>query len=176
VDGRARARELLRANPDASLRQVARAVGISPNTVRDVRERLRQDTAAAPMGDEPANELAQLDGRGSASGTTGAGVARRRLNQGLAAGSSPVNDRSVTNDRSATLRSLRADPSLRFTESGRALLRLLDLHTIDDESWQRLVSNIPEHCTALAAELARECADRWKRIASSLEQRHDATA
>jgi ParB-like chromosome segregation protein Spo0J len=170
VDGRRRASELLRANPDASLRQVAQAVGLSPTTVRDVRQRLRQDAAAAPRTDGAANDPTRIGGTASATGTAGGGTVQHRLNQIQTAGSRPVNDRS------AILRSLRADPSLRFNESGRLLLRLLDIHTIDDEAWERLVSNIPEHCTILVAKLAHECADRWQRIADSLEQRHSATA
>ncbi|MEV4256382.1 helix-turn-helix domain-containing protein, partial [Spirillospora sp. NPDC049652] len=42
VEGRRQAAELIRKEPGLSLRQVARAVGISPETVRDVRNRLNQ--------------------------------------------------------------------------------------------------------------------------------------
>jgi ParB-like chromosome segregation protein Spo0J len=45
--GRRRAAELLAARPSASLREIAREAGISPSTVRDVRQRMRR-------GDDPA--------------------------------------------------------------------------------------------------------------------------
>lgn len=49
AEGRQRAREIMLATPDASLRQVARAAGISPTTVKDVRDRMmRGDGHAQP--------------------------------------------------------------------------------------------------------------------------------
>ncbi|MGO1052773.1 hypothetical protein [Crossiella sp. CA198] len=42
AEGRRRAREFVLARPDASLREIARAAGISPATARDVRDRLQR--------------------------------------------------------------------------------------------------------------------------------------
>jgi ParB-like chromosome segregation protein Spo0J len=63
-DGRRRAVEALRQAPESSLRAVAREVGISPATVRDVRARLERGdspyvTAANPLADDRA--LASMD-------------------------------------------------------------------------------------------------------------------
>lgn len=52
---------------------------------------------------------------------------------------------------------LRKDPSLRLTEAGRATLRLLDAHTIDDDGWDRLVASVPDHCAQAVVDLARQC-------------------
>ncbi|MFI9162606.1 ParB/RepB/Spo0J family partition protein [Kitasatospora aureofaciens] len=48
--GRLRASELIAANPRASLRAIADEAGISPGTVRDVRERLRRGEDPVPAG------------------------------------------------------------------------------------------------------------------------------
>ncbi|MEV0156303.1 ParB N-terminal domain-containing protein [Micromonospora sp. NPDC050686] len=49
AEGRQRAREIMLDSPNASLRQVARTAGISPTTVKDVRDRMmRGDAGAQP--------------------------------------------------------------------------------------------------------------------------------
>lgn len=61
AEGRRRAVELLRDNPDLSLRQVARTVGISPETVRDVRARLNRgdDVLPGPRTTTPTGRAAE---------------------------------------------------------------------------------------------------------------------
>jgi len=49
--GRARAAELLRRNPTASLRQVATIAGLSPSTVKDVRDRITRGEPSSPAAD-----------------------------------------------------------------------------------------------------------------------------
>ena len=48
TDARQRAAQLLTVHPEASLREVARAAGISPGTVRDVRLRMRRGVGPVP--------------------------------------------------------------------------------------------------------------------------------
>ncbi|GGV05152.1 winged helix-turn-helix transcriptional regulator [Kitasatospora aureofaciens] len=60
--GRLRASELIAANPRASLRAIADEAGISPGTVRDVRERLRRGEDPVPAGRRaPASQQAGPD-------------------------------------------------------------------------------------------------------------------
>ena len=48
VDGRRLASELITLNPESSSREIARQAGISPSTVRDVRDRLRRGQDPVP--------------------------------------------------------------------------------------------------------------------------------
>jgi hypothetical protein len=83
------------------------------------------------------------------------------------------NTRRPTAARSgkSTLNNLRRDPSLRFTEAGRILLRLLAVHTIDPERWSSLIDNVPAHCAGMVGDLARECAEAWHYVAQQVERR-----
>ncbi|MFL6121107.1 ParB N-terminal domain-containing protein [Actinophytocola sp.] len=137
TEARQIAGELLRSHPNASLREVARAAGISPSTVRDVRDRLCR-------GENPVPE----------------GVARHRA------------DRATQEniDHVALLDRLRNDPSLRLSESGRVLLRLLSAQAIDSARWEELGGNIPPHCRELVAEMARGCAKAWHDFAHYVDR------
>lgn len=138
-DGRARpvdaakrrtlASALLTENPDLSLRQVAQVAGISPETVRDVRNRLLYGRKPAQPGAAPAE------------------------------------------DRSAIVKRLKADPALRHTDTGRTLLRILHLHAMDDESWEKVLDNVPAHCAEIVVRVARDCAHRWNQLADRLAER-----
>jgi hypothetical protein len=48
-------------------------------------------------------------------------------------------------DHMTTYQLLRQDPSFRLTETGRFLLRLLDLHFVQLREWDRLIANVPPH-------------------------------
>lgn len=147
--GRELATRLVLANPDASLRTIAKAAGISPGTVRAVRRELDQ-SGCAPTALRSVSS--PTDGR----------VGRR--------GSSHV----LTRDVELALQTLKRDPSLRFTEAGRGLLRLLEAHLIGTEEWEQLMTNLPPHCLGMAAELASSCAKNWQQFAELLAQRHEA--
>ena len=69
------------------------------------------------------------------------------------------------------MRELRKDPSLRFSESGRALLRWLDTQTVGMVDWEKVVENVPDHCADTIVELARDNADSWRKFAERLERR-----
>jgi hypothetical protein len=147
--GRIRASEMITRRPDASLREIARAAGISTGTVRDVRDRLRR-------GDDPI-PLKQR------------GIPRRPAPEQQRAAVTP------RRDPAALLRNLRKDPSLRFTESGRALLRWLDMRAVGPDGWRQLLESIPPHCTYVVADLARGAAEDWRQFADRLKQRAEAT-
>ncbi|OAP26129.1 Transcriptional regulator NovG [Amycolatopsis sp. M39] len=152
--GRRRAAEFLGRNPDATLREIARTAGIAIGTAKDVRERLRNGQDPLPprvrkIDDEP-RWLAPpgMFGRGDPSSAA------------RAAG--------TFDDLVAVLK---RDPSLRLSESGRVLLRLLDAHASHDDDWERLVESIPAHCTRAIADAAQRCVNSWRRIAALLESR-----
>jgi ParB-like chromosome segregation protein Spo0J len=145
--GRQLARDAILQNPGASLREIATAAGISPTTVRDVRERLRR-------GEDPVPRPAA---------TAGQGRPRREA--------SPPPSPRAHRDREALLHQLRRDPSIRFTEAGRALLRWLVARASGPDRWQDVADAAPMHSAYIAAELARLCADEWREVADHLERR-----
>jgi ParB-like chromosome segregation protein Spo0J len=156
--GRRLAGRLMTENPGLSLRQVAKAAAISPETARDVRNRLRSGADPVPA-------------RGARAGTRspeGRGTGRHALNL------VPAGDRTEPPiDPSVVVNRLLSDPALRYTETGRNLLRLLTLHTRWTEEWDTIVDNVPPHCTDAVADLARQFADLWADFATRVgpEQR-----
>lgn len=152
--GRILASQLIADNPGLSLREVARAAGISPETVRDVRNRLGRGEDPVP-GRRAARKPEPTEKPGS-----------RRVEPAPA----PVPARLSPESRAVVIERLKADPALRFTETGRALLRLLHLHMMKAEEWENIGENIPPHCGGIIASLARECAQMWKEFADRVER------
>ncbi|WP_218578913.1 ParB/RepB/Spo0J family partition protein [Phytohabitans houttuyneae] len=150
AEGRLRASAIIRERPGASLREVAREAGVSPSTVRDVRKRIER-------GEDPVPSVRR--GRGDGSGVKSFGVG------------------GVEGPRLASmLRGLQSDPSLRFTESGRMLLRWIFSRAIRSDERLDVVGKVPPHCTYIVANVARVCADEWLQLANELEQRTAETA
>ncbi|MFE8964067.1 ParB N-terminal domain-containing protein [Streptomyces iakyrus] len=152
-EGRSRALMYLAAHPDASAQEVARAARISLTTAKDARKRARA------VQEEPQTTAGPNDGpvRERAAGRP-AMVKRPR-------------SRPVSADPSLAVRRLRADPSLRFTEVGRKLLRTLDSSAPQPHDWAAMASSLPMHCAPLIAELARHHAESWQLLAEALTER-----
>lgn len=148
AEGRLRASELIRQRPDASLREIAREAGVSPSTVRDVRLRIER-------GDDPLP-----------------GARQRPADQPAAV---PEEDRPAGPDLVAMLQGLQNDPSLRFSESGRGLLRWIFSRAIRADEWVGVADKVPPHCTYIIANLARTCAEEWRQLAEDLEERAQPT-
>ncbi|MGI5429616.1 hypothetical protein [Streptomyces sp. CA-179760] len=72
---------------------------------------------------------------------------------------------------SLSVRRLSADPSLRFTEAGRRLLRILDVSAVQPHDWTTMASSLPIHCAPVIAELARHHAESWQLLAEELTER-----
>lgn len=140
--GRRAATELIVEHPELSLRQIARVAGVSPETVRNLRNRIRGRAGNAGSAGRPAEPRALPPG------------ARRRT-----AAEPPPRDGAAMVER------LKADPALRFSEAGRDLLRLLLIHTISPAEWDRLAGIIPASRRAEVARLARACARIWAEFA-----------
>ncbi|WP_245777773.1 ParB/RepB/Spo0J family partition protein [Lentzea xinjiangensis] len=146
--GRRLAGQMITERPDASLRDIARAAGVSPGTVRDVRRRLS-------AGLDPVPERMRAAER--------------------AGGDAPV-ARTEVRAPGATLPILRRDPSLRFTEHGRLVLRWLETHAVAPGEWATVVPGVPSHCRELVADMARGCAEAWAEMAEALERENQRTA
>jgi hypothetical protein len=154
--------EIIARNPAASLREIARASGISPGTARDVRMRVlrgehpvpaNQRGGAAPAGREKAEVPLRHDR-----------IARPHVTA------------PVTEHPSAILRQLHNDPSLRLSEAGRTLLRWLAPRAAGTRDWAKVVNVVPPHSLYTVARLARACAEDWQRLAESLEEQGYSSA
>jgi ParB-like chromosome segregation protein Spo0J len=165
TEGRLRAGELFTVRPEATLREVAREAGIAVGTARDVRDRIRQGMDLVPS----RKRLPRP--RTAAEATDDAPTASEsRVDAVPIAPENRVGDED-TDVLLSILDSLKRDPSLRFTDSGRRLLRWLALHTLNHEVNTGLAAAVPPHCAALVAEVARRNAMIWQGFAETIEQR-----
>jgi ParB-like nuclease domain len=184
ADRTAAATRIVRAHPEWSDRMIAGLVGLSPKTVGVVRRRLTEELpqSTARIGRDgrvrrmparavacetvrvPGGEMAE-DGVPSS-----AAVEPDRPAQATPlSAKKPRKERPIPESRQeadaercrTTLLALCQDPSLRMTETGRFLLRLLELHLARARQWEQLLANVPPHRADLVADLAGECAKTW---------------
>lgn len=149
--GRRRAAAYLRENPDASLRRIASAAGVSLGTARDVRARmqrgedpvLRKDTCALA---EPV-PLAAVE-----------------AGEDLAV---PMRHRVAHNDPLAVLA---RDPSLRFSDTGKRLLRLLDNRALVGAERDLLLAAVPRYSRAVLIAAVHQHIDVWRAFVNVLDQ------
>lgn len=141
AQGRVRASEVIAADPAVSLREIAKRSGVSLGTARDVRERMRLNQDPLPP-------------------------RQRRVVGQLAPPVAAPSDGSFA----LALEHLKRDPSLRYNEFGRVMLRLLDAHSVGFGNWTRLVESVPPYCRGTIAEAARGCAQLWLSVAAQLER------
>jgi len=158
--GRQRAGQIIAERPNASLREIAHEAGIALATARDVRLRVRDGKDPVPPKLHEVAKGGVLPDRRIARGRAEANEAERGGRTRLEPAEVSDAERFVN---------LRKDPSLRFSEAGRALLQLLSTNTLDDEKWRWLVSAVPEHRHADIARAARRCGERWLTFADGLE-------
>jgi transposase-like protein len=150
-EGRRLASTIIENSPQASLREVARRSGISPATVRDVRARIQR-------GEAPTLKREVTPG------------AERHEDFKRSKHKAPPSPAEGTVDLNAMLNSLRQDPALRFSNSGRALLRWLAMRVAGSNEWATMTAVVPPHCTYSVAKLARRYSEEWLAFADSLEQ------
>ncbi|GLH99286.1 ParB/RepB/Spo0J family partition protein [Phytohabitans aurantiacus] len=187
------ATRILRSNPALSDRAVAATVGLAGKTVAAIRARTDGTTAVARMGrdgkvrpldpaqsrrvasrvlaERPTSSLREIAREAGVSVGTVRDVRAR-----LRAGRDPVTrhrDEPVTDrlDTASILDGLRRDPSLRYTDAGRALLRWLGSAPLTVTGWRETLDGVPPHCAPLVGRLARECGRAWLALAHEVEQR-----
>jgi ParB-like chromosome segregation protein Spo0J len=150
ADGRRIAGSLFAEQPEASLRKIAKEAGISVGTARDVRERIRR-------GEDPTLPRQRAKDSAEAGPARFGPAGTRRTDEAI--------------DHRAILEHLRRDPSLRYSDSGRNLLRWLGLRAISTADWETIVNEIPPHCAIVVARVARGAAFAWSDFADALDQR-----
>jgi ParB-like chromosome segregation protein Spo0J len=151
---RRRAAALLLDRPEAGLREVARATGLSPATVRDVRRRIDrgEDPVPGRYRDSP-------------------GAARTSLADRQHGAVARIDREAAPVDRRKLLAKLSEDPSLRLNEAGRRALRWLRQYSVDGDGLETLQRGLPGHWAPDVADLARSCAAAWSELAEQLQQR-----
>ena len=161
--------------PGASLREIAREAGISPATVRDVRQRVSRGDSPVPSG---GRRPAPMVGRSVHDAVPSPAQSPTGSPAGQSPVQSPVQSPSAVGggDPARLVQSLRRDPSLRFSEAGRALIAWLNVHATGVDGWRDLLERIPPHCTYVLADVARACAAEWAAFADELGRHGDADA
>lgn len=154
-EGRKRAAELLAVRPEASLREIAQAAGISPATVLGVRNRLGDSEPPSP-GDGIGARAADGEDAGPASRPPGS-----RRTSPLPAAPAPA----------IMVQKLLRDPSLRGNEQGKEMLRLLHINAVSAERLPHVAEAVPPHCMAIIVQLARQYAKMWQDFARELDER-----
>jgi ParB-like chromosome segregation protein Spo0J len=162
-EGRQRAADLLAQQPQASLRDVARVSGIAPATVLDVRKRLERGEPPVP-GKHPGNGRTASGAEANADGDETSAPAVRFDPRSASPSTEP-------RDPAATVQKLLRDPSLRSSERGKGMLRLLSVNAVGAQELQDLAASVPLHCVATFVQLARQYAKMWQDFAMELDGR-----
>lgn len=148
TQARLRTAELFRQDDTMSLREAASRTGVSVSTASDVRNRIRR-------GDDPLPVRLRS--------AAAAPAPRRPSDAGGVENSAPMN-REVLRQR------LKNDPSLRFTEGGRTLIRWLEGPTTASE-WESVLESVPGYCRELISEIATMYAEDLRSYANTLKRR-----
>jgi ParB-like chromosome segregation protein Spo0J len=154
AEGRLRAQQAITQNPGASLRQIASAAGISPATAKDVRDRMLSGHDPVPR-----NQRGPDQSQPAPHAQPPVGQNERRARQ------------HASKDLACSVRRLANDPSIRYTETGRALIQWLTIHACEPAPMLGLIDKMPPHCAYLIADIARTCAHKWNELALALERR-----
>ncbi|MDQ7807634.1 streptomycin biosynthesis protein [Amycolatopsis sp. A133] len=140
------AAQLLQQRPDSSLREIAEEAGLAPSTVLDVRRRIR-------VGLDPVRPN------------------RNRAQPGKRSDREPEPAPKLVADELDVLRNLRRDPALRFTETGRTLLRWLEIGPLDANTRATVADRLAPHCVDTLVVLAARRAAAWQDLAEQLRKR-----
>jgi hypothetical protein len=157
VEGRLRASQIISKRPDASLREVAREAGIAVSTAQDVRRRMC-------AGEDP---LTPRMAAGERSAAPNAGQQPPITRMHDAAGGQPR--RLSGDDLASAVERLRKDPSVRLTETGRGLLRILEVERAALAATAQSLDALPGHCVATVAAIVHSYARAWADLADRLD-------
>ncbi|CAM4405052.1 ParB-like nuclease domain-containing protein [Nocardia ninae] len=148
--------------------------------VRPVDASAGRERAAQLIIEQPGASLREVARKAGVSPATVQDV-RDRLQRGESALSSRKKRRSqparVVDREPETLaeliQGLQRDPSIRFSDSGRKLLRLLSSQPLQLEHWETVIADVPTHRNDAVTRIAMQHAANWERFANKLAQRQD---
>lgn len=197
-EGRRRAAEYINAHPEASLREVARETDVSLGTVHDVRERIRRgEDQHGQVPGRPARRAAAAQGElatpyGPGPVTTEPASTGPVMMRAATTGPAPVGP-VVTSPPvraihaaaargaprvawSAVAAKLAGDPTIRYTEGGRAFLRWMSGHSMQSDEWREFVDAIPQHWLDEVSRIAVSMSEEWRQFADRLGNKMEAAS
>jgi ParB-like chromosome segregation protein Spo0J len=145
---------LLADSPTSPIRTIAQQAGVSPSTVHQVRQRLRASQPPSPGHDTVAQlpeTPQQIDSYPSPTSAYGRALTTRV-------------------DIAAILDELKKDSSL-AEEISQSLVRYLARYRVEIPGIIEIIKRVPPRHAGMVAQIAREYARVWTRIATHLEQR-----
>jgi ParB-like chromosome segregation protein Spo0J len=168
AEGRRRAAEYITAHPEASLREVARETDVSLGTVHDVRDKIRRGVYPETMEprrveEQPPCVVPQQEDVSSPQLPTSIyGRARTESGQRVA--------------WQAISAKLTSDPSLRYTDGGRAFLRWMAQHAMQADEWREFADAVPQRWLKDVWQLANTMSNEWREFAEQLRYRNEAAS
>lgn len=166
-EGRRRAAEYISAHPDASLRQIARETDVSLGTVHDVRERIRRGALDVP---EDASQPTVRD-EGS--------MSERASVKSFPPPSLPPRTGTSSIQQlawPAISAKLTGDPTLRYTDGGRAFLRWMSVHSMQADEWREFIDAIPQRWLKEVSQIALSMSEEWGEFAQQLRCKQGAAS
>lgn len=166
AEGRRRAAEYIQANPGASLRQVARETDVSLGTVHDVRERIRRGVDYATRVPLPSNPEIPHPAAVRKVAPHRPSLATRDISAASRPQSPPPTWLALSGK-------LANDPTLRYTEGGRAFLRWMTRHSLQCGEWREFAENIPQYWLEDIGRIAADIGEQWHQFAEWLQDKQD---
>jgi ParB-like chromosome segregation protein Spo0J len=160
---RAIAAKLIAENPHYSLRKIAHYAGISPETARSIRSRLRGGEVQAQV--ESGRAIADQ-------AQPAVGVVAKRQS-GLRRMNAAAASKQVGGDPYRSLQILLDDPALRSKELGRMLLRALSTYRLLERHAIAFAESVPEHDLNLVSQVALANATAWHALVEVVQQRRE---
>jgi ParB-like chromosome segregation protein Spo0J len=177
LEGRKRAADYISARPDAPLREVARETDVSLGTVQDVRSRMRRglDPVLSSASDRRPVAAADPAVRSAAAGQPNQGHVNQRTTHTslLPTRIGPQHGRRSVQPPAwpRIAPKLAGDPSLRYTEGGRAFMRWMTMHMTNAGQWRDFVDSVPSHWLDDLSAVAEQASDEWRDFAEHLKSR-----
>ena len=175
LEGRKRAAEYITARPEASLREVARETDVSLGTVQDVRARMRRglDPVTAGGGDRASWRPRRAPR--SAPCRLGQPIPGPAEHSGARDGPAPEPDRPAAGAARRPAANVAADsaearlhdPSLRYTEGGRAFMRWMSAHMMNTSQWREFADAVPSHWLDDLSTVAEQASEEWRGLRGS---------
>lgn len=160
-EGRLRVAQLITENPGVSLRKVAQDAGVSPATALDVRRRLDRGDEIVPAV-QVRREVATVDIGESKSSESSEPPDTAELEAIEDAEADPTG---------ALLSKLMRDPSLRQSEQGRQLLRMMRDNVAGAPNLSQVRTSVPPHWLNVTTQLALQISQMWSQFALELDKR-----
>jgi len=167
IEGRKRAAEFITTRPEASLREIARETDVSLGTVQDVRSRMRQGLDPLTAGRVSPPLEAAAYGLGAVPEPARPSPLPSRL---APRGTRRNAQQSTWPDISNKLMS---DPSLKYTEGGRAFMRWMIMHVSNTGQWREFADSIPAHWLSELSTVAEQASEDWRDFAEHLKSQQD---